>query len=128
MNRLFFTIIIGAAILIHFGVAKPYTLNFSKSPDETNNAVLGYIGVWQYTNTAYGTNWHVFGSVIAGVTNLAIPTTVPTLTYLAVETQGTNYLLSSPTNLTFYDTNALAGIYTNNPTPPRPPGTNSLSQ
>ena len=65
--------------------AQSYKLNFTRSPDETNNAVLQYIAVWEYTNAASSNTWAVFGN------------------------------------------NALALIYTNNPTPPRAPGVPTLS-
>ncbi len=112
--------------------AQTYKLNFTRSPDETNGSVLGYIAVWTPTNSfatnSPGTNWYVFGNAALGSSNLTIPSTVGSPAYLAVQTQGTNYLLSAPTNRVLFDTGALALIYTNNPAPPRPPSTPTLSQ
>lgn len=108
-------------------LAQTYKLNFTKSPDETNGAVLAYIGVWEYTNAASSNTWAVFNSTPVGNTNMVITSLVPSPAYLAVQTQGTNYLLSAPTNIVLYNTNTLAGIYTNNPTPPRAPGVPTLS-
>lgn len=122
------------ALCLCASVATPqnYKLNFAPSPDETNGSVLGYVGVWTPTNSfatnSPGTNWYVFGRVAVGVTNLTISSTVVSPAYLAVQVQGTNYLLSTPTNLVLYNTAALALIYTNVPTAPRPAGTNFLSQ
>ena len=123
-------VVVALAVVFHLVAvtAQTYKLNFTKSPDETNGAVLQYVGVWEYTNAASSNTWAVFGSVPAGATNLTITSLVPSPAYLAVETQGTNYLLSTPTNIVLYSTNALALIYTNNPVPPRAPGVPTLSQ
>jgi len=114
------------------GSAQPYKLNFPKSPDDASGAVLNYIGVWTYTNSfatnSITTNWFNFNSVPAGNTNMLIISTVPSPAYLAVEAQGTNYLLSAPTNIVLYNAAVLATIYTNNPTAPRAPGVPTLSQ
>jgi hypothetical protein len=122
------SLFIVAILMTLAAVAQTYKLNWVKSPDETNGTVLGYIGVWRYTNAASSNDWRSFSSAPAGVTNMVINTMVYSPAYLAVRVQGTNLLLSSPTNVVLYDTNALALIYTNNPTPPRPPSTPTLSQ
>ena len=110
-------------------MAQTYKLNFTKSPDDASGAVQMYLGVWTYTNN-YPTNsiWYNFNSVPAGNTNMLIFSTVPSPAYLAVETQGTNNLLSSPTNIVLYNVAYLATVFTNNPTPPRAPGVPTLSQ
>lgn len=127
---------IAGAILGFLGAlavcGEDYKLNFTPSPDETNGAVLGYVGVWTPTNSfatnSTATNWNVFARVAVGSTNITITALVPSPAYLAVETQGTNYLLSAPTNRVLYDKAALALIYTNNPAPPRAPSVPTLSQ
>jgi hypothetical protein len=120
-----------AAHLLSAG-AQSYKLNFTRSPDETNGSVLSYVGVWAYTNSfstnSVVTNWFNFGTAPAGTTNIIINSTVASPAYLAVETQSTNYLLSPPTNIVLYSTNALALIYTNTPAAPRAPGVPTLSQ
>lgn len=131
------TVAVAVAVSLHlvgalFAAAQNYKLNFVPSPDETNNAVLAYVGVWTPTNSfatnSLGTNWYVFANVVVGSTQFTIPSTVPSPAYLAVRTEGTNYLLSAPTNLVLYSTQALALIYTNQPAPPRAPSAPTLSQ
>jgi hypothetical protein len=119
--------ILSSALLALLASAQSYKMTFALSPDETNNAVAGYVGVWRFTNAASSNDWRTFILVPAGITNMPISSLVPSPAYLAVRTQGTNSLLSSPTNTVLYDTNALALVYTNVPTPPRPAGVPSLS-
>lgn len=132
MKKLLILLAAAAAMATGSLPAQTYKLNFSRSPDDTNGAVLNYIGVWTYTNTfiatnTIGTNWFAFGSVPAGSTNITIPATVPSPAYLAVESQGTNYLLSAPTNKVLYNAASLALIYTNVPAAPKPPSVPTLS-
>jgi len=106
-----------------------YQLTYPLSPDDAGGAVTQYLGVWAITNN-YPTNtvWNNFGQAPAGTTNIFINSAVPSPAYLAVRALGTNFLLSSPTNIVLYNTNALALIYTNVPVAPRSPGTPALSQ
>ena len=130
MKKLLLSAFCFSLFALAFG--QSYKLNFTKSPDETNNAVLDYIGVWTYTNSfatnSTATNWIQFGTAPAGSTNMAISSSVPSPAYLAVETLGTNALISAPTNIVLYNLAALALIYTNQPVPPRAPGVPTLSQ
>jgi hypothetical protein len=127
----FFTLCLCASVAA-LAWGQSYKLKFTPSPDETNHAVLNYVGVWTPTNSfatnSVGTNWYVFANAPVGSSNMIIPAVVPSPAYLAVETEGTNYLLTAPTNLVLYNAAALALIYTNNPVPPRPAGTPTLSQ
>lgn len=124
----------GVAALLIFAFslwtsAFAYQLTYPLSPDDTLGKITNYIGVWAITNN-FPTNaiWNNFGQAPAGITNMPITSAVPSPSYLAVRAVGTNYLLSSPTNFVLYNTNALALIYTNVPTPPHSPGAPALSQ
>jgi len=113
-----------------FIVAAPlgaYTFRFTASPDEPSNTVALYVGGWQYTNTPDTNTWAPFGSCLVGSTNITIPATVPSPAWLAVSVVGTNYVAGVFTNRVLYNTNALAALYTNNPTPPRAAGPPSIA-
>ena len=121
------SILIISMVLFAMAVlANPYKLNFSPSPDETNNIILQYIGMWSPTNLVNG-SWINFGVVPVGYTNIPIPVTIPQTCYLAVVAQGTNGLIGSPSNSVLYNAPALAAIYTNVPAPPRPPSAPTIT-
>lgn len=131
MKKIFLTLAAVVSLVAVRLPAQDYKLNFVPSPDETNGTVQAYVGLWAYTNyfttNSTGTNWVPFTSVPAGSSNLIINATVPSPAYLVVAARGTNQLLSAPTNRIYFSRSALALIYTNQPAPPRPPGTNFLS-
>lgn len=107
---------------------RAYTLTYPLSPDDASGAITQYCGIYCYPTNLLGSNvWYQFGTAAAGKTNIPITSQVPSPAWLAVQSVGTNWLLSSPTNIVLYNTNALALVYTNTPTPPRAPGTPALS-
>ena len=87
--------------------------------------VLQYNAGYQFTNYV-GTNgvstngWIPFGFCYPGTTNIPIPSTVPSPSYLAISVEGTNYVSGVYTNAVLYNTNTLAGTLTNNVKLPPP--------
>jgi len=115
------------ALLAPLALAQHYHIYFTPSPSASSNYVAAYVGVYESTNTAYTNLWSPFGSVAAGgVTNIAIPLWLPSPCYMAVESESTNGLLSAPTNIVLYNTNALATNFPSATTPPAAPGPSVL--
>lgn len=108
---------------------RAYKFAFPPSAGESSNTVYQYIGGWNVTNASGGTNvWYPFGFCYPGTTNITIPSTVPSPAWLAISVMGTNFVATPYTNIIIYNTNTLAGMFTNNPTPPPAPPTNTITQ
>ena len=100
-----------------------YTLTFTPPlPADTNGTLIGYQGFWQYTNSVPTNAWYFFGGVNTGMTRISIPVYVGSPAWLVIRSLGTNGALSTNLTLILYNTNALAGAFTNNPLiiPPAP--------
>ncbi len=109
--------------------AHAWHFSFPPSAGESSHAVFQYNAAWNYTNAAGTTNiWFPFGFCYSGTTNIAIPSTVPSPAWFAVSVVGTNFVATPYTNIIVYNTNTLAGIYTNVSVPPPAPVTNTITQ
>lgn len=101
--------------------AQLFTLHIATSPDETNGAIKLYLASWRATNSASSNNWSIFYRVPLGVTNITIPSIVPSPSFIRVQALGTNNVASVNTNYSLYDTNILWPLITNSINPPQAP-------
>ena len=105
--------------------AQPFHLHLSPSPGEAGGSVLYYRAYWTPTNIFWPTNaWldsQPFATIPVGTTNVVIPASVGSPSFLLVLAVGTNGVSSTNLNWSLYDTNALWPIVTNLYHPPAPP-------